>query len=119
MSRFWEKGKRSITETLKELSDVYGNVDVHIGYDESLSHRMYAAADFLLMPSLFEPCGLNQMIAIPYGALPVVHHVGGLVDTVKRFEKFDPSSQNGFGITFERPTERSFFNAISKAMESL
>lgn len=110
------EGEAKYSEKLQELSDVYQNVDVHIGYDEVLSHRMYAAADFLLMPSLFEPCGLNQLIAFSYGALPVVHHVGGLVDTVKRFEKFDSSSKNGFGITFERPTERSFLNAISKAM---
>ena len=110
------EGEAQYCEKLQELSRLYSNLNVHIGYDEELSHRMYAAADFLLMPSLFEPCGLNQLIAFSYGALPVVHHVGGLVDTVKRFEKFDPASNNGFGITFERPTERSLFNAISKAM---
>jgi starch synthase len=109
-------GESQYCEKLQEIANLYTNVDVHIGYNESLSHRMYAAADFLLMPSLFEPCGLNQLIAFSYGALPIVHHVGGLVDTVKRFEKFDPTSKYGFGITFERATERSLFNAMSKAM---
>ncbi|MDP2078172.1 MAG: glycogen synthase [Sulfuricurvum sp.] len=110
-------GESQYCEKLQELSSMYTNIHFDVGYDEARAHRMYAAADFLLMPSLFEPCGLNQLIAFSYGAVPVVHHVGGLVDTVKRFEKFAPSSKNGFGITFERPTQRSLFNAIGKAMD--
>lgn len=51
-------------------------------YSERLSHLMYAAADFVLVPSLFEPCGLTQMIAMRYGALPIVRKTGGLADTV-------------------------------------
>jgi starch synthase len=111
------EGEAHYYNELQSILGVYPNVYLYFGYDEVLSHRMYAAADFLLMPSLFEPCGLNQLIAFSYGAVPVVHRVGGLVDTVKKVEKFNPSSPDGFGITFERPTERSFFNAITKAME--
>ena len=109
-------GESQYCEKLQELSSMYKNIHFDVGYDEVRAHCMYAAADFLLMPSLFEPCGLNQLIAFSYGTLPIVHHVGGLADTVKRFEKFDPSSKNGFGITFEKPTQRSLFNAIAKAM---
>lgn len=59
-----------------------GRVSVRIGYDESLSHRMYAGADAVLVPSRFEPCGLTQMYGLRYGALPVVARTGGLADTV-------------------------------------
>jgi starch synthase len=88
-----------------------------MGYDESLSHRMYAASDFLLMPSLFEPCGLNQMIAFAYGSLPIVHRVGGLADTVKKFENYKEGSTLGYGIVFNAPTSRSFFSAVQKSCE--
>ncbi len=87
------------------------------GYDESFSHRMYAAADFLLMPSLFEPCGLNQMIAFAYGAVPVVSKVGGLSDTVKKIESFDPESPSGFGIVFTAASSKSFLSAVKKGYE--
>lgn len=59
-----------------------GHVGVHIGYDEALAHRIQAGTDALLVPSRFEPCGLTQMFALRYGALPVVSPTGGLVDTV-------------------------------------
>lgn len=59
-----------------------GRVGVRIGYDEALSHRMYAGADAVLVPSRFEPCGLTQLYALRYGALPVVARTGGLADTV-------------------------------------
>ena len=62
-----------------------GRVCAYIGYSEALARRIYAGADFFLMPSAFEPCGLSQMIAQRYGALPIVHEVGGLRDTVKPY----------------------------------
>ncbi|MEO8033935.1 MAG: glycogen/starch synthase [Acidobacteriota bacterium] len=69
-----------------------------IGFDNALAHRIYAGCDLLLIPSLYEPCGLNQMYALRYGTLPVVRLTGGLVDTVKPFDGTNRDSGNGFGF---------------------
>ncbi len=72
---------------------------VWIGFDDALSHRLYAGADMLLMPSVYEPCGLNQMYALRYGTLPVVRLTGGLVDTVIPFDGTNEEEANGFGFS--------------------
>ena len=71
---------------------------VIIGYDESLSHMIEAASDIYLMPSTFEPCGLNQMYSLRYGTLPIVTNVGGLADTVVNAseENIENGTANGF-----------------------
>lgn len=114
---FLGEGDEKYHRHLQSLSDHYSNVHLSFGYIESLSHRMYAAADFLLMPSLFEPCGLNQMIAFSYGAMPIVHATGGLVDSVHKFETFDPTSSKGYGIVFQTPSANALIRAIKKAFE--
>jgi starch synthase len=111
------EGEAKYRDALKAIADDYPNIHLEFGYDESLSHRMYAAADFLLMPSLFEPCGLNQMIAMHYGGLAVVHHVGGLADTVEQEENFDQLTKRGYGIVFSKATVRSFFKAFGRSIE--
>ena len=68
-------------------------------FDERLSRLAYAASDFMLMPSLFEPCGLPQMTAPLYGSLPVVHNTGGLHDTVRPLD-VDQSTGNGFRFDY-------------------
>lgn len=76
----------------------YGNrFAAHLAYDERLAHRIYAGADLFLMPSRFEPCGLSQMIALRYGAVPVVRETGGLVDSVESYNKF---TDTGVGFSF-------------------
>ncbi|WP_457595914.1 glycogen synthase GlgA [Hydrogenimonas sp.] len=96
---------------LEAAAGCYDNIHLTFGYDEGLSHRMYAAADFLLMPSRFEPCGLNQMIAMRYGALPVAHSVGGLRDTVHETE-----ARCGRGILFDTPDVSALLAAVERAL---
>ena len=103
-----------VTERLlKELRPKYKkNYHVFIGYDEVLAHRIYAGADFLIMPSRVEPCGLNQLYAIRYGTIPVVHHTGGLKDTV-----IDLSKKEGYGLSFDELTPAGLTRVIGRALE--
>lgn len=82
-------------------------------YSEPLAHMLYAAADFVLVPSLFEPCGLTQMIAMRYGALPIVRRTGGLADTVI---DADADASNGNGFVFDGADESSCGGAIDRAL---
>ena len=83
-------------------------------YSEPLAHMLYAAADFVIVPSLFEPCGLTQMIAMRYGALPIVRRTGGLADTV--FDATD-ESHRGNGFVFDGADESACNNAIYRAFQ--
>jgi starch synthase len=97
-------------ETMR--SNLAGFYNSQIGYNEKLSHQMYAGADFLLMPSRVEPCGLNQMYAMRYGAIPIVRNTGGLRDTVKDFG--DPG---GYGICFNNASVGDITYSIYRAVE--
>lgn len=85
---------------------------VRLAFDEALSQRMYAGADMLLMPSLFEPCGLNQMIAMQYGTLPVVRETGGLRDSVIPYNKY---TGEGTGFSFAGVSGQELGDAILSA----
>ena len=89
-----------------------GFMNNYIGYSESLSHLLYAGADFLLMPSRVEPCGLNQMYALRYGTVPMVRSTGGLIDTVKDFGEYQ-----GFGIRFDHATVWDITYSIGRAID--
>ncbi|MDE5937337.1 MAG: glycogen/starch synthase, partial [Ruminococcus sp.] len=73
-------------------------VSANIFYSDQLAHKVYAAADAMLMPSLFEPCGLTQLISLRYGTVPIVRETGGLKDTVTPYNEFD-STGTGFSFT--------------------
>ena len=109
-------GEIQYQEKIKEIVDRYDNIHFEFKYNEVLSHQMYASADFLLMPSLFEPCGLNQMIAMNYGAIPIVHKVGGLKDTVNDYKLFDKESNKAYGILFEDPSSDSLIYSFNEAL---
>lgn len=96
-------------ECIAKQSD---NFKFLFGYDERLSHQLYASADFLLMPSLFEPCGLNQLIAMRYGTVPIVHGIGGLRDSVHEHSK-----KCGQGIVFKTYSKKALMSAINRALK--
>ena len=88
-------------------------IGVRVGFDERLAHLVEAGADLFLMPSRFEPCGLNQMYSMRYGTVPVVRATGGLYDTV---EDFDERTGTGTGFRFEEYTPDALFEALGRAL---
>lgn len=86
-----------------------------VGYDNGLSHRIEAGADFFLMPSAFEPCGLNQMYSMRYGTLPIVRATGGLDDSV---ENFDEGKMTGTGFKFRDLTAGALFDTVGWAVHT-
>lgn len=106
-------GETQVEWQLSQLTSHFpGNYNAVIGYNESLSHLMYAGADFLLMPSRVEPCGLNQMYAMQYGTVPVVRNTGGLRDTVVDMGDFE-----GWGIRFNHASVGDITHSIKRAAE--
>jgi starch synthase len=105
-------GDQQVARELNDLKhDFAGRFDIFNGYNEALAHQIYAGADFLLMPSRVEPCGLNQLYAFRYGTIPVVHGVGGLHDTVP-----DMSEPNGRGVRFDDFSLESMLHALHRAV---
>lgn len=90
------------------------NVSANITFDSSLAQKIYAASDIFLMPSLFEPCGIGQMIAMRYGSLPIVRETGGLKDTVTSYNEY---TKEGNGFTFKNYNAHEMFFTIQKAIK--
>lgn len=106
-------GEPHIEDRLNYLSDQFrGYVNTYIGYNEALAHVLYAGADFLLMPSRVEPCGLNQMYALRYGTVPIVRSTGGLRDTVRDFGDWQ-----GFGIRFDQASVEDVIYSTGRAID--
>ena len=109
------KGDEEYEAALLKLKNMHPrNIHVHIGYDEVLAHKITASADFFMMPSRFEPCGLNQMYSQSYGTLPIVHRTGGLADTVIDQKNHDALNT---GIIFEDDNSDSFLQAIYRSLD--
>ena len=106
-------GEPSWEDRFRNLANQYPRqMHTHIGYDSDLAHLIEAGSDFFIMPSRFEPCGLNQMYSMRYGTLPIVHHTGGLADTVC---SLDENTTRGTGFVFYELTHDALFNTIGWA----
>jgi starch synthase len=107
-------GEPDLEQRLTALAHQYsGSVGCIVGYDEDLAHLIQAGADALLVPSRFEPCGLTQLCAMRYGAIPIVAKVGGLADTVIDFEQ---SPRSGTGIQFTPVTRDALEAALDRTI---
>lgn len=105
-------GDTHVENELQSLQHFYnGNYNAYIGYNEKLAHIIYAGADFLLMPSRVEPCGLNQMYALRYGTIPIVRRTGGLKDTVLDI------GDGGFGICHNETSVWDVNYSITRAID--
>ncbi len=91
-----------------------GRIGLFLKFDENVAHKIYAASDFFLMPSVFEPCGLGQMIALRYGSIPIVHRTGGLADTIKLY---DSIQQSGNGFVFTEHNKHGLVKAVAEAIK--
>ena len=107
-------GEASIEEKMAQLeAGNKGKIAFYKGYNDSLAHRIYGACDLFLMPSLFEPCGISQLISMRYGTLPLVRETGGLKDTVTPYNEFEKTG-NGFSFANYNSDEmlQVMYNAI-------
>jgi starch synthase len=115
-------GTSPIDEITSQFLDIQqkhdGNrrLSLTIEYREELAHLIYAGTDLLLVPSLFEPCGLSQLIALRYGSIPVVRSTGGLADTVKDVDNENAPERLRNGYSFNDPTTASLYGALDRAL---
>lgn len=107
-------GEKRYESMLKHFEGKFPDkMKVTIGYSEKLAHRIYASSDAFLMPSLFEPCGLCQMISLKYGTVPIVRETGGLRDTVEPYNQYE---QTGTGFSFANYQAEEMLNTIRYAL---
>ncbi len=106
-------GDQWCEEELANLDGALPNLGVKLAFDNRVAHLIEAGSDFFLMPSHYEPCGLNQMYSLRYGTLPIVHRTGGLADTV---ENLDPKTGAGTGFVFDLLTPRAIYDTVGWAV---
>jgi starch synthase len=108
-------GQQKYYELYSELSEKYkGRFGVRLEFNNELAHLIEAGSDFFLMPSRYEPCGLNQMYSLRYGTIPIVRATGGLKDTIKNLDK---KGSSGNGFAFKDYTAKALTGAIKKAVK--
>ncbi|MES9824829.1 MAG: glycogen synthase GlgA [Candidatus Thiodiazotropha endolucinida] len=110
-------GNKDLEHALEKISNRYhSRVGVFIGYDEGLSHRIEAGCDSFIMPSRFEPCGLNQMYSLRYGTVPIVRRTGGLADTVVDVNPTTLVNGSATGFVFDNADGSSLWGAVEHAI---
>ncbi len=112
-------GESEYENMFRLLEEKYpSKVSVHIGYNDELSHLIEAAADIFLMPSHFEPCGLNQIYSLKYGTVPVVRKTGGLADTVFDWDDSKMTTKTGTGFLFKDYTGKALIESVNRALKT-
>lgn len=106
-------GEPGYEAELRRLDEALPNLRAFIGFDDAMAHLIEAGSDFFLMPSRYEPCGLNQMYSLRYGTLPIVRRTGGLADTV---EQYDQDTGEGTGFLFDDLTPSAIFDVTGWAV---
>lgn len=108
-------GEGRYEEMFRYFENKYPNqLKAYIGYSEELAHRIYASCDSFLMPSLFEPCGLSQLMSMRYGTLPIVRETGGLKDTVEAYNEYE---QTGTGFSFKNYNAHEMLDTIRYSLK--
>jgi starch synthase len=112
-------GNAATEEALRRMAATFpGTIDALIGFDEGLAHLVQAAADMTLVPSRFEPCGLTQLYAMRYGAIPIVRATGGLIDTVVDTTPDTLANGTASGFTFEAYDALALEHAVNRALDA-
>ncbi|MBY9001658.1 MAG: glycogen synthase GlgA [Candidatus Heimdallarchaeota archaeon] len=107
-------GESTLETQFKKKEEKYpDDCSINIMFDNVLAHQIEAASDMFLMPSKYEPCGLNQIYSMIYGTVPIVRKTGGLSDTV---QDYDPETKTGSGFVFEKSNTKEFFTALKRAI---
>ncbi len=110
------KGMNRYHNELMKVAQKYaGSFSFNLKFDEKLARRIYASSDIFLMPSVFEPCGLGQIISMRYGTIPLVREIGGLADTVTNY---DTATGEGNGFVFLENTSEAFLSKLDEAVEA-
>ena len=112
---FMGDGSEEYIKPIKKLQKKHQGKIVWLPFNQKMETLVYAASDLFLLPSNHEPCGINQLIAMRYGCIPVVREVGGLYDTV---ENFSPGDKQGSGFTFSSEDALMFYAAVIRALEN-
>lgn len=109
-------GERRYHRLLEEAKQAHPDkIGVNFTYDNPLAHLIESGSDMFLMPSKYEPCGLNQMYSLKYGTIPIVHATGGLADTI---QDFDPSQHAGNGFSFQEYTPEALLETVERAIKT-
>jgi len=108
-------GDKKIEKQILSLQKKYSNkISLNQAFDETLAHMIEAGSDIFLMPSSYEPCGMNQMYSLKYGTIPIVHKVGGLAETIK---EYNPEDKSGNGFVFEKYNGKDLLRAVKRALK--
>ncbi len=112
---FMGDGNEEYIKPIKKMAGKNKNKIIWLPFDQKIETLLYAGSDLFLLPSNHEPCGINQLIAMRYGCIPIVREIGGLYDTV---ENYSPANRKGNGFTFKEENSNLFFATIIRALEN-